>query len=340
MRRADQARFVSAIAAYGGFVYVVKKTRKKVFLLIPLAILLGLVVVYFLFPDVAFRLLRNTERRAAGLEQRSIEVGGLRIEYLEGGEGDPLVLLHGFGANKDNWTRIGKHLTPHFRVIAPDLPGFGESTRDPEADYTIAVQAERVHAFARALGIKSFHLGGSSMGGNIAGAYAARYPNDLISLWLIAPGGVASAEPSEMLQRLKAGEPNPLFANNVQEYDRLLDFVFVKRPFIPGPIKRHLVQEAIENHPLNRRISKQIKAVQASPLEALLDGLPVPACIVWGSGDRVLHVSGAKVLQSVMPKAEAVVMEDVGHLPMIERPKETADFYLRFLDLDKGHVLK
>jgi pimeloyl-ACP methyl ester carboxylesterase len=124
-----------------------------------------------------------------------------------------------------------------------------------------------------------------------------------------------------------------LVASNVQEYDRLLEFVFVKRPFIPGPIKRHLAQEAIENRPLNRRIIKQFKAEQASPLEVLLDGLPVPACIVWGSGDRVLHVSGAKVLQSVMPAAEAVVMEGVGHLPMIERPKETADFYLRFLDL-------
>jgi pimeloyl-ACP methyl ester carboxylesterase len=311
------------------------KTRKKAFLLIPLAILIGLAVVYFLFPDVALELLRNTERRAAGLQQHSIEVGGLHIEYLEGGQGDPLVLLHGFGANKDNWTRIGKHLTPHFRVIAPDLPGFGESTRDPEADYTITVQAKRVHAFARALGLSSFHLGGSSMGGMIAGTYAARYPNELKSLWLIAPGGVASAEPSEMLQRLKAGKPNPLLANNAQEYDRLLDFVFVKRPFIPGPIKRHLAQEAIKNRPLNQSIIKQIRAEQVSPLEVLLEGLPVPACIVWGSGDRVLHVSGAKVLHAVMPEAEAVVMEGVGHLPMIERPKETAAFYLRFLDLDK-----
>jgi pimeloyl-ACP methyl ester carboxylesterase len=310
------------------------KTKKTTLLLIPLAILLGLVVVYFLFPDVAFRFLRETERRVAGLEQNSIDLGGLHIEYLEGGQGDALVLLHGFGANKDNWTRIGKHLTPHFRVIAPDLPGFGESTRDPEADYTIAAQTERINAFVRALGLKSFHLGGSSMGGNIAGTYAARYPKDLMSLWLIAPGGVASAKPSEMFQRLKAGKPNPLVARDVEEYDRLLDFVFVKRPFIPGAIKRHLVQEAIENHPMNLRIFKQIRkeGMSALPLEILLDGLPVPTLIVWGDQDRVLHVSGARILESVMPMAKAVVMEDVGHLPMIEKPKETAAFYIRYLE--------
>jgi hypothetical protein len=74
------------------------KTKKTTLLLIPLAILLGLVVVYFLFPDVAFRFLRETERRVAGLEQNSIDLGGLHIEYLEGGQGDALVLLHGFGA--------------------------------------------------------------------------------------------------------------------------------------------------------------------------------------------------------------------------------------------------
>lgn len=310
------------------------KTKKTTLLLIPLAILLGLVVAYFLFPDVAFRFLRETERRVAGLEQNSIDLEGLHIEYLEGGQGDALVLLHGFGANKDNWTRIGKHLTPHFRVIAPDLPGFGESTRDPEADYTIAAQTERINAFVRALGLKSFHLGGSSMGGNIAGTYAARYPKDLMSLWLIAPGGVASAKPSEMFQRLKAGKPNPLVAQDVEGYDRLLDFVFVKRPFIPGAIKRHLVREAIENHPMNLRIFKQIRkeGMSALPLEILLDGLPVPTLIVWGDQDRVLHVSGARILESVMPMAKAVVMEDVGHLPMIEKPKETAAFYIRYLE--------
>ncbi|MCP3952871.1 MAG: alpha/beta hydrolase, partial [Desulfobacterales bacterium] len=107
------------------------------------------------------------------------------IEYLEGGQGDTLLLLHGFGANKDNWTRIGKHLTPHFRVIAPDLPGFGESGKNPDGDYSISAQARFVKDFVQALGIKSFHIGGSSMGGNIAGAYASSNPETLKSLLLI-----------------------------------------------------------------------------------------------------------------------------------------------------------
>jgi pimeloyl-ACP methyl ester carboxylesterase len=170
--------------------------KKYILLIAALTIVLAVVVVYFAFPAAAFKFLLKAERSSAGLEQHSIKVDGLHIEYLEGGQGDVVLLLHGFGANKDNWTRISKHITPHYRVIAPDLPGFGESSRQPDANYTIAAQADRVNAFVRTLGIQSFHLGGSSMGGNIAGVYAAQHPESVISLWLVAPGGVASADPS------------------------------------------------------------------------------------------------------------------------------------------------
>lgn len=317
-----------------------KKSMKKTIILVPLVIILGLVGVYLLFPETAFYLVQRAERSAAGLKQKSIDVNGLRIEYLEGGKGDALVLLHGFGANKDNWTRISKHLTPHFRVIAPDLPGFGESSSDPDADYTILVQAERIRAFVRAMGIHSMHLGGNSMGGNIAGAYASRYPQDLKSLLLISPGGVSSSEPSEMARRLKEGKPNPLIADSVEGYDRLLDFVFVKRPSIPRAIKKVLIQEAIAHQPLNSRIFKQLRSSVDVPfLEVLLKGLPVPTLIVWGAEDRVLHVSGAKIIESVMPKARAAVMDSVGHLAMIEKPEETAALYLGFLGL-KGTAPK
>ena len=307
-------------------------TKKKIFIIASLAVLLGLAGLYYLFPGAMFDLLQKAERKAAGLEPRSIDVNGLRMAYLEGGNGDALVLLHGFGANKDNWTRIGKYLTPHFRVIAPDLTGFGESSPAPGGDYAIRVQAERVKAFVRALGIRSFHLGGNSMGGHIAGVYASRYPEDLKSLLLIAPGGVASAEPSEMVRRLEQGKPNPLVVRNVEEYERLLDFVFVKQPFIPFPIKKVLIQEAVAHQPRNREIFKQLRSeLGTSPLEILLKGATVKTLVVWGEKDRVLHVSGAGILQSVMARAEAAVMADVGHLPMIEKPEKTSKSYLRFL---------
>src|SRR5687768_6020366 len=91
-----------------------------------LGLLLGaalvVTVAWFAFPRLVAGLAIAAERAAAQLSLKSVHIpGGLHISYLEGGQGEPLVLLHGFGANKDNWTRTSRILTRHYRVIAPDL---------------------------------------------------------------------------------------------------------------------------------------------------------------------------------------------------------------------------
>jgi abhydrolase domain-containing protein 6 len=174
------------------------EAMKKILLSVFVIMLLGFVAVYFFMPGTMFEIVKKIERKAGGLEQKSVEVNGMNIQYLEGGSGEPLVLIHGFGANKDNWTRSAKFLTPHFKVIAPYLPGFGESDDNPGGKYTIKDQAVFLKQFLNKIGIKSFHIGGNSMGGNISGQYAALYQEDLISLFLLAPGGVVSSKPSKI----------------------------------------------------------------------------------------------------------------------------------------------
>jgi pimeloyl-ACP methyl ester carboxylesterase len=289
---------------------------------------------YFMFPGLAFTLAVKAERYAGGLEQYEVNIAGHRIPYLSGGRGEPLVLLHGFGADKDNWTRIAKYLNPYFRIIAPDLPGFGESSRDATARYAVADQVERVRAFVKALKLRSFHLGGNSMGGLIAGAYAARYPSDVETLWLLAPAGVTWAKKSELTERMEKGD-NPLFIDTVEDFDGLLDFAFVTPPNIPGPIKGFLAKRAVKNRAFNAKIFHDLKENPLA-LEPLLKGLPVPTLIVWGDKDRLLHVSGAALLKSMMPKAEAIVMKNMGHLPMVEKPQKTAADFLAFHGKDPG----
>ncbi len=305
---------------------------KKILLSILVIIIAGFIAVYFFMPGTLFGIAQKNERKKAGLVQKSVVVNGMNIQYLEGGSGDPLVLIHGFSANKDNWTRIAKFLTPHFNVIAPDLPGFGESDKDPGGKYTIKDQAVFLKQFINEIGIKSFHIGGNSMGGNIAGQYAALYQEDLKSLFLIAPGGVVSSKPSELAQIIKKEEPNPLIARNAGEYEKKLDFVFVKKPFIPSPIKGFLVKEAIKNQDINKKIFELIKDANLNePMESLLKNIEVKTFILWGSADRVLHPSGAKILGSIMKNSTVTVLNGVGHVPMIESPEKTAKLYLEFL---------
>ncbi len=282
----------------------------------------------YMFPDHVLKTISNVERGTAGLALSSVEVNGLDIKYLTGGEGETLILIHGFGANKDNWTRVSKYLTPHFRVVAPDLVGFGESARPEGAGYTITEQMERVKAFADKLNLKSFHLGGSSMGGNISAAFAATYPDYIKSLWLIAPGGVYSAEPSEMYGLLKKGE-NPLIAKDRAGYNGVLDFVFYKKPYIPGPVVDAFAAEAVRNKPINDIV---FSAIHDKPLatDVVLTGCRIPALVVWGKNDRVLHFSGAEILGRNMKNAEVILMDETGHLPMIEKASLAAKDFLKF----------
>lgn len=303
-----------------------------------IALLAGVLVaagayLYFLAPETAYRLGVAAERQLAGLEAKRVDVDGLEIAYLEGGQGEPLVLLHGFGADKDNWTRVAAELTGDYRVIAPDLPGFGESGRPENGDYRLRPQAERVDAFADELGLTRFYLGGNSMGGAIAGAYAGAHPDRLLGLWLLAPLGVAGAESSELMNRLQSGGDNPLVAGTAEEFYQLMDWVFADPPYIPAPVKEVLAHRAVARQDLYRRIFGQLNESPENGfvLEEVLAGIDVPVLVTWGEEDRLLHVSGARVLAETDPDDVQVErMPGVGHLPMMERPAESAAAFRAF----------
>jgi pimeloyl-ACP methyl ester carboxylesterase len=294
-----------------------------------LALVAAGVALYFYFsPEQLVRRALDYERWRAGLVRKEAQLpGGLRYVYLEGGRGEPLLLLHGFGANKDNFVRAAKYLTPRYRVIIPDQIGFGESAKPPKADYSARAQAERLHTLARALGIPRLHLGGNSMGGHIALAYAAQYPKEVASLWLLAPAGVWSGPQSEMRKRIAQGGENPMIVRNEEEFARLVAGITA----VPLPIPRRfldvLAQERIRNHELEQRIFKQLAE---DSVEQRVRGLATPALIVWGAQDRVLHPASAGILQMLLTRSEVVLMQGVGHVPMLEQPEKSALDYLQF----------
>jgi pimeloyl-ACP methyl ester carboxylesterase len=268
------------------------------------------------------------ERSRAGLSRKEIALAdGTRIAYLEGGSGAPLVLVHGFGADKDNFTRVSRWLTPHYRVIVPDLVGFGESTHLPDADYRYAAQARRVRAFVQALGLARVDLGGNSMGGGIAMSYAAQYPQEVASLWLVDAAGIAGAPPSELAKMIASTGNNPLLVTKESDFPALMKFVMSDPPYVPGPVMDVLARERIANQVLERKVFAQIATDSVSDA---VRGLRTPTLIVWGDEDRALSVGTVPVLQALLPDAQAIVMPHIGHAPMIERPQQSAEDYLRF----------
>jgi abhydrolase domain-containing protein 6 len=286
----------------------------------------------YLSPGTLVAGIKFVERQQAGLAPREVEVDGLTIHYYEGGpaEGETLLMIHGFGANRDNWLRFARYFTHRYHVLALDLPGFGESDR-PDTSYDVASQMERVRAFASSLQVDKLHLIGNSMGGHIAALYAARHPEQVLSLALFNNAGVTSPRKSEMIQRLERGEPNPLVARNAQEFDALMNFVFVTPPSLPDSLKRYFAEQSEANREHYEKIFAQLRSNYV-PLEPELPNIQAPTLLLWGDQDRVLDASSIEVMKPLLHKPTVVVMKNCGHAPMIERPEEAARHYQGFLD--------
>ena len=296
-------------------------------------LVVGLIGLMALFPEQSAKLGMNAERSVSGLGYKTVVIGDETWHYLEGGPKDAevVLLLHGFGGDKDNWTRFSKFLTDGYRVIVPDLPGFGQSTRHPDWDYSLPTQRTRVNGFIQALGLEQFHVAGHSMGGHLAALYAYTYPEQVLSMALFNNAGVNAPDESDM-QRALANGNNPLIVKSLEDFDGLLAFASYKQPFIPWPLKGVLAQRALDNSAFNESVFKSLMSDSSSNLEPILSDIENPALILWGEYDRILDVSSVNVMRPLLPQSEVVIMKNTGHLPMLERPAETAAHYLRFLE--------
>jgi triacylglycerol lipase len=296
-----------------------------------IALLLLLVVLWHAWPMPFARAFRALDRRAGRLRSCRVDDGRCRWHVLEGGRGETLVLLHGFNADADHFNRVSRHLSGHFRILAPDLPGFGDTECHGAVDFRIEAQADAVVGWMDRVGIQHCFLGGNSMGGYIACAVAARHPERIRALWLLAPGGVESVPLSPLFQEIAEERHNPLVIRDHDDFRRLIDYCFVHPPWIPTPLTRHLSARAASRALEHRRAFDAIR-FDSSPLEQLADGLSVPTLIVWGRSDQVLNPAGAQVLADCMPRSETLMLTDTGHLPMLENPRTVAESWIGYTE--------
>ena len=274
------------------------------------------------------------ERFMSGVQRKSAQVGDHRIVYSEGGKGEPVVLVHGFSASGDSWNQISAQLTKRYQVIAPDLPGWGESTRIDSASYAYPAQVERLHQFLQQLGLTRFHLVGHSMGGFISSAYAARYPDEVITLGLIAPHGITEPEQSDLARAVGQGD-NWLVVNSEQGFDRLMQNLFVKRPFIPRAVTKYLAQVTISRALKTQRIFDELQT-NNPPLLERLGQIKAPTFIIWGDQDKLIHVSAAAIFHKGISGSEVLIMKQTGHMPLLENVKQCGAAYMAFLQKPRG----
>ena len=284
------------------------------------------------FTKATTQKLVQIERSRSELTTKTFTLAsGDHMVYLEGGNptGAPLLLVHGFGGNKDNFTRIARQLGD-YHIIIPDLLGFGDSSKPASADYHLDAQAKRLHELLQAKNLASaIHIGGNSMGGGISVAYAAMYPETVKSVWLLDSGGFWS---EDMREEFKDFDPenNPLVIRTTEDYFKFYKLVMNKPPYIPKTIQAVFAQENINNQKLQAQILKQIIDDDVSERAKTIAKYHIPTLIVWGTEDKILRPDTAQIMTELMPQAKLIMMPDVGHVPMVEAVKQTAADYQAF----------
>ncbi|HLS05610.1 MAG TPA: alpha/beta hydrolase [Wenzhouxiangella sp.] len=296
------------------------------------------VLFWYLWPRPLGQLMLSLERKRAGMRPRTVTSSGIDWHLLTGGHGEPLVLLHGFNADSDHFTRVGRHLQTRFRVIAPDLPGFGLTRCHKLTDFSMEAQARRVLELLDTMGIEHFYLGGSSMGGFVACTMARIAPQRIRALWLLNPGGLHQAPLSRLLQTVSDGGKNALVIRNRRDFVQLLDHCFVRPPWLPGPVWRLTADRAARRQHLAEAIFTAMR-FESAPLEELAPDIDIPALVVWGRADQVLHPDSLAVLGSLMPQSKTLMMPDTGHLPMLEKPRAAAQAWISYTESLPRHFV-
>jgi abhydrolase domain-containing protein 6 len=275
------------------------------------------------------------ERSQSDLVCKTVDVDGEKVSYLEReGKGEAVVLVHGFTADKNNWLRFVRYLPETYRVLAIDMPGHGDNVQDPTKKYDPVSLSHGIEKTIHSIGLKRFHIAGNSLGGLVSKIYASNNSDKVITLGLFDSAGVTSPVKSEFRIALEKGE-NPFVVKTREDYDRLGEYAFYDEPFLPWPIHSVMARKYISRNDFNQKMFGDLTASstfrdQAAQLE-ILSRLKMPVFVIWGDKDRLLHVSSVEIYQKELPQAETVILKDCGHLPMLERPEESAMHYTEFL---------
>ena len=292
------------------------------------SLLLAAVACVYLAPGATTRFFIDAERWQAGLARKEVDIGhGIHMVYLEGGQGEPLMLLHGFSDDKDNFVFVSRELVRHFHVVLPDINGFGESTRPADGHYGVDAQVDRLREMAKVLALGPLHLGGSSMGGQIAMIYAASHPAEVRSLWLLDAGGMATAPQSDM-SRLETARKAAPPADRKQAFDQEADMAMSDPPFIPKPMMDYIGAQRDQNKATEAQVARDLKAEPG--VEGRIKGLATPTLIVWGAQDHMINPATAGLIHQLLPNSRVIMMPGAGHLPMLEQPEQSAADYLQF----------
>uniref|UniRef100_A0A671M877 Monoacylglycerol lipase ABHD6-like n=1 Tax=Sinocyclocheilus anshuiensis TaxID=1608454 RepID=A0A671M877_9TELE len=290
--------------------------------------ILAFVASFLLWPAALIKVYHWYWRRRLRMQVDYAEYEGYHFCYSHRGypgTRPSVLMLHGFSAHKDMWLGVVKFLPKNVHLVCVDMPGHEGTTRTSAVDYSIEGQVKRIHQFVKSIRMskKPFHLIGTSMGGNVAGVYAARHLSDLCGVTLICPAGLQYPTESKFVQRLRELEKTqnsdgiPLIPSTPEEMEEMLKLC-------------SYVNRLREAHLHARRPHRglhfgEVFSSRMNPGFHCSLSISV-YCIL-----QVLDVSGASVLAKAIPGSQVHLLDNCGHSVVMERPRKSAQLIMDFI---------
>jgi len=277
--------------------------------------------------------LETLKARWAGPTSQLVAVDGMDVHVRDEGSGPAVVLLHGMSSSLHTWDGWAERLRQSYRVVRFDLPGFGLTGPNPARDYSVDAYTAVVDHVTKQLGLQHFVLGGNSMGGGIAWAYALAHPDRVRGLILVdALGYPLRGADLPIAFRMARWPVLPSLLTHLDPR-RLVDNGVRKSYSDASRIRPDTLARYYE---LTLRAGNRAAFVDCMRAprrdeSARIRELHQPTLILWGADDRLIPVEAARSFARDIPGAQVIVYDGLGHVPMEEDPARTVADVERFL---------
>ena len=259
---------------------------------------------------------------------RSIRINDINLAYTEAGSGPPIVLIHGYPFNRSLWTEQAEALRSKYRVVTPDLRGFGESDSSA-GPATMTRMAEDVATLMDELGIDQAVIGGLSMGGYVALAFARMFPARLKALVLADTRAQADTEEGKQTrfqQAEKATSEGMAGIADAMLPKLLTPETVSKRPELVKRVRDMMLKTKPEG-----AAGALLGMAERDDQTEFISSILVPTLILVGREDAITPVADSEKMQSRIEGSRLVVIENAGHVSNLEQTEQFNDALLGFL---------
>jgi abhydrolase domain-containing protein 6 len=272
-------------------------------------------------PSATGRQLLRQRLLLSGASEHTVDSRGLPMRYFESFPDtshpapETLVLVHGFGDSAETWALVVPRLRGEWRILAPDLVGFGRTPIPPEG-MSFSVLTDYLGRFLDEVGAQKIALVGNSLGGAVAIRYAAEHPEKVDHLFLLDSAGLHGEATIAAVQPKTREEARQTVLN------------------VSGTNYRHLPRFILDD--IVRRAqepARQQYRESGEPTDVLryLPRIEAPTTIVWGERDGLIHTEHAERMHEAIEGSELIVLPDTGHVPQLQAPRRVADIIHRSL---------